>query len=64
MPRNGRQGEIFEHLVLLRDCYPLRSGYDRDPVMSIRSAITYAELLLAHSQEADSPHFGWFRRAA
>lgn len=31
MPRNERQGEIFEHLVLLRDCYPLRSGYDRDP---------------------------------
>ena len=33
----------FEHLLLMRQFYPLRSDYDRRAVMSVSAAIDYGE---------------------
>jgi hypothetical protein len=65
MRGNQRPGELLERLVLLRDCYQLRSAYDRDPVLRVEAAITYGESLLRDARlEHESPPFGWFHRAA
>ena len=44
-PRNG-SGEIFEQLLLLRHCYPLRSDYDRTSSLTIAEAVRMGERLL------------------
>ena len=44
--RDPGSGESFEHLWLLRACYPYRSDYDARSLISVNEAITYGEQLL------------------
>ena len=39
-------GELFEQLLLLRHCYPMRSTYDRRSKLTVEDAITFGERLL------------------
>ena len=41
---SGRRGKAnFEHLLVLRWSYPMRSDYDRRAVLSVSAAIDYGE---------------------
>ena len=46
MERRENADESFEHLLLLRACYGLRSEYDSRATLTITEAITYGEQLL------------------
>ena len=46
MERAEGHHEAFERLWLLRQCYPLRSDYDRRSAMTIADAIVHAEQLM------------------
>lgn len=42
MQRQSKEA-MFEHLLMLRRCYPLRSDYDRRAIMSIAATLDYGE---------------------
>jgi hypothetical protein len=46
MKNGGTVRELFEVARAYRAVYPLRSAYDRTPVMSVPAAIASAELTL------------------
>jgi len=49
----------FEHLLLLRQCYPMRSDYDRRAVLSVTAAIDYGEWRMRLARVAELRHGGW-----
>ena len=46
MERREAAGDSFEHLLLLRACYGLRSEYDSRPTLSVTEAVAHGEQLL------------------
>lgn len=57
---SARQGAaMFERLLVLRDCYPLRSDYDRRPVLSVEAAIDYGEWRMRLARISDLKHGVW-----
>jgi hypothetical protein len=63
--RDSDPGDNFEHLWLLRACYPHRSDYDIRATLSVREAIAYGEQLLRRtSARGQWRRFGQTHRAA
>jgi hypothetical protein len=49
----------FEHLLLLRRCYPLRSDYDRRAVLSVAATIDYGEWRMRLARVSELRRRGW-----
>ena len=55
-----RPGDMFEHLVLLRLAYRLRSDYDRRPVIGVAAAIDYGEWRLRLARVSELRSGAWY----
>jgi hypothetical protein len=45
-----RPADVFERLLLLRTCYPLRSDFDARGILSVEQAIHHGELLMRRAR--------------
>jgi hypothetical protein len=49
----------FEHLLLLRQCYPMRGDYDSRGVLSVAAAIDYGEWRMRLARVSELRRGGW-----